>query len=169
MPKKTWQVNIDGVPHNIEYQYGGLASKRTVLVDGAPVVQAGGKIFESGSDFPFLVGNHWCGVHVRPGFFRNNIDLSLDGNSTNTGRPVSLLQPIPGWAWVFAVACGAIPVVSLGGAIPMVLGVGGAFGCVAVARDPGRPESERLGICVAITAAAWVAWALLIFVVVNAR
>ena len=34
--------------------------------------------------------------------------------------------PIPPWVWVFVVACGAIPVVALGGAVPMALGFGGA-------------------------------------------
>src|SRR6187455_417393 len=44
--------------------------------------------------------------------------------------------PIPAWAWVFAVACGIIPVLTLGGAIPAAIGFGGAAGCVGTARNP---------------------------------
>lgn len=63
---------------------------------------------------------------------------------------------IPGWAWVFAVACGIIPVLTLGGAIPGAIGFGGAGGCVSVARDDSRSVGARVGICSAITAGCWI-------------
>ena len=65
-------------------------------------------------------------------------------------------QPIPPWAWIFVVACGLIPVVTLGGAIPGALGFGGAAGCIAVARDASKAIGLRVGICVAVTIACWV-------------
>ena len=64
--------------------------------------------------------------------------------------------PIPAWAWVFAVACGIIPVLTLGGAIPGAIGFGGAGGCIAVARDPSKPVAVRVALCVGITALCWV-------------
>lgn len=64
--------------------------------------------------------------------------------------------PIPGWAWLFAVACGIIPVLTLGGAIPAAIGVGGAVGCVGVARNPSMPLGGRVALCVAITVGCWV-------------
>ena len=63
--------------------------------------------------------------------------------------------PIPSWAWLFAVACGIIPVLTLGGAIPGAIGFGGAAGCVGVARDPQKPIGMRVGICFGITAVCW--------------
>ena len=63
---------------------------------------------------------------------------------------------IPGWAWVFAVACGIIPVLTLGGAIPGAIGFGGASGCVAVARDESKAIGLRVGICCGITALCWI-------------
>lgn len=65
-------------------------------------------------------------------------------------------KPIPGWAWVFAVACGVIPVLTLGGAIPGAIGFGGAAGCVGVARDDSRSLGVRVGICTGITLACWI-------------
>jgi hypothetical protein len=64
--------------------------------------------------------------------------------------------PIPPWAWIFAVACGIIPVLTLGGAIPGAIGIGCAAGCIGVARNAAMPLGARLGICVATTVAAWV-------------
>ena len=64
--------------------------------------------------------------------------------------------PIPPWAWIFAVACGIIPILTLGGAIPGAIGFGGAAGCVAVARDATKAVGTRVGLCVAIVVACWV-------------
>ena len=70
--------------------------------------------------------------------------------------------PIPAWAWVFAVACGIIPVLTLGGAIPGAIGFGGAGACVAVARNDEMSIAARVAICVAITVTCWVLVALLL-------
>jgi hypothetical protein len=65
--------------------------------------------------------------------------------------------PIPVWAWAFAVACGILPILTLGGAIPGAIGFGGAAACVGVARDADKPIGLRLGICAGITLLCWAA------------
>ena len=62
---------------------------------------------------------------------------------------------IPGWAWIFVVGCVLIPVVKLGGAFPGALGGGGAFGCVAIARDPTKPVATRVIFCAMVTGVCW--------------
>jgi hypothetical protein len=64
--------------------------------------------------------------------------------------------PIPAWAWPFAGACGIIPILTLGGAIPAAIGFGGAGGCVGVARDATKPLALRVGICAGIVVVCWV-------------
>jgi hypothetical protein len=64
--------------------------------------------------------------------------------------------PSPGWAWIFAVACGIIPVLTLGGAIPAAIGFCGASGCVTVARNDAKSVGVRVGICCGITAVCWI-------------
>jgi hypothetical protein len=63
--------------------------------------------------------------------------------------------PIPAWAWIFAVACGIIPVLTLGGAIPAGIGLGGAGACIGVARNASMPLVTRVATCIAITVACW--------------
>ena len=63
--------------------------------------------------------------------------------------------PIPPWAWLFAAACGIIPILTLGGAIPGAIGFGGAAACVGVSRDATKPIGLRLGICIGITILCW--------------
>lgn len=70
--------------------------------------------------------------------------------------------PIPPWAWLFALACIAIPIISLGGAIPGAIGGGGAAGCVGVARDVNKTVSTRILVCVVITGVSWGLFALLV-------
>jgi hypothetical protein len=69
--------------------------------------------------------------------------------------------PIPPWAWIFAVACGILPVLTLGGAIPGAIGFGGAGGCIAVARNDQLSIPARIAACAGITAACWLLVALL--------
>jgi hypothetical protein len=63
--------------------------------------------------------------------------------------------PTPQWAYFFAVACGAIPLLTLGGLIPAALGFGGASSCLAVSRVGALPSPLRLLACVVITGACW--------------
>lgn len=76
----------------------------------------------------------------------------MAGKTEKPKRP-----PIPWWAWVFAVACGAIPVLTLGGALPGAIGFGGAGACVTLARNRELPVVVRVAFCTAITAACYTA------------
>jgi hypothetical protein len=75
----------------------------------------------------------------------------------------------PQWAYLFAAVCGAIPIVSLGGLIPAVLGVGGAGGCLKVARLGSLPIPVRLLLCVGITMGSWILFALLLVAMMSAK
>jgi hypothetical protein len=70
--------------------------------------------------------------------------------------------PAPAWGWFFAVACGIIPVLTLGGAIPAMIGIGGASGCLGIAASPTMSVPARVAACVAVTVACWVSVILLI-------
>lgn len=76
----------------------------------------------------------------------------------NPNTSVGTFGFVPLWAWVFIVACGAIPVVTMGGAVPFALGGGAAVGCATVAKKPRWSAATRVGACVGITLGAWVAF-----------
>ena len=63
--------------------------------------------------------------------------------------------PLPIWVWPFAVTCFAIPVISVGGAIPTGLGVGAGFYCLAVAREGNKSTHRKLFHCGTAMATAW--------------
>lgn len=68
-------------------------------------------------------------------------------------------MPLPKWSYAFIVACVLIPIVTLGGAVPALVGVGGAAGCAAIARDESKPASKRVALCLGVTALSWAVFA----------
>jgi len=63
--------------------------------------------------------------------------------------------PIPRWAWIFAVACFVIPVVTLGGAIPAAIGAFSGLGVIAIARQTEKPTRSKVIHCGVLTGSAW--------------
>ena len=62
---------------------------------------------------------------------------------------------LPGWSWLFIVGCLAVPIVTLGGAVPGALGFGGAAGCANMAKKAGWEVLPRVMACAAITGGVW--------------
>jgi hypothetical protein len=69
---------------------------------------------------------------------------------------------------LFAVLCGLIPIVALGGIIPLALGFGGAGSCLAISRATSVPVILRVLACIGITIASWFLFGVLFLAVVAA-
>ena len=65
------------------------------------------------------------------------------------------LTGLPCWAWVFVGGCLLIPVVTLGGAVPAVIGFLGAWGCASIAKQKWFIVG-RVICCLLIAIAAWI-------------
>lgn len=61
----------------------------------------------------------------------------------------------PQWGYLFVCACGAIPIVTLGGAIPAALGFGGAGVCLSASRAYSVHGAIRFVACLCVTLACW--------------
>jgi hypothetical protein len=62
---------------------------------------------------------------------------------------------VPRWGWGFVLACAIIPVLTVGGLVPLLIGVSGAVACHRTARDETRPPRARMTRCALITLACW--------------
>lgn len=89
----------------------------------------------------------------------------------HAGAPVpgSAAEPIPKWAWFFAVSCAVIPFITGFGAVPGAIGFGGGAAVVALARNPTRTTAVRVALCAAITVGCWLALFALVVAVAAAR
>ena len=86
--------------------------------------------------------------------------------SVETGGEVP--PEVPRWGWGFVLACAMIPVLTLGGVVPVVIGVAGATRCYRVSGDAGLPPRSRMLRCAGITAACWAATAAFLAVLAAA-
>jgi hypothetical protein len=164
MPKKSWTIQLEDGTHTVELDKRWASGKRIIRVDGQIVFESKLAWMNTGNDDEFRVGLHECVLHSRTNGFTGSYDLSIDGRSVVTGQPMTKLQPMPKWVWLFIVACGIIPILTLGGAIPVAIGLGGSWGCVVVSRHPTRSTRAKALWAAGITL---VAWALLIAFVVT--
>ena len=169
MPKKSWAIQLEDGTHTVDLDTRWASGKRIIRVDGQIVFESRSALMNTGGDDDFLIGTHQCILHSRTNGFTSNYDLSVDGRSIQTGQPVAKLQSIPRWVWIFVVACAAIPVVTLGGAIPALLGIGGAAACIVISRHPARSTRSKALWAVGITLLAWVLLIAFVSMVANGR
>ena len=59
------------------------------------------------------------------------------------------------WTIVFVAACGIIPVLTFGGPIPAVIGVGGAVGCYSIMKGTPWRTSTKVIACIGVTIITW--------------
>lgn len=154
--KKNWTFQLeDGTSHTVRLEHGQFSGKREIYLDDKPVVKEK-KIFDTGSSHSFPINDQTCTVVIKATGFGAKYDCLIGKRSVVTGKEVLPQLPLPGWAWVFIVACGIIPILTIGGAIPTILGVGGAFYCASVSRDSSKKTGTRVAVCLGTAIACWV-------------
>jgi hypothetical protein len=83
---------------------------------------------------------------------KNEPDIAVDGVYLRSGKKYLAR---PAWALVFIIISLAIPVVSIGGALPALLGLGGAALNVLASRNT-LPLAVRILLCLIATIVVWV-------------
>jgi hypothetical protein len=163
----VWKVTTDA-PHTVVAEIGLTTPRETIWVDGRVVSDQNSMKFRSENLLPLgegvegkvLVSTAWYGAprcrllvdgrEIPPSQGEKG-DVHLPDQVAGQAKA----PPLPPWAWAFVVLCGAIPLVTLGGAIPAAIGFGAAAGCSGAARFKSWSTATRVGICLAITVAAW--------------
>jgi hypothetical protein len=74
----------------------------------------------------------------------------------DASAPVGSSKEYPPYRVLFYVAIGVIPVLTLGGAIPVGIAAGGISACRKIATDARQPHLNRILFCLGITVACWV-------------
>lgn len=83
----------------------------------------------------------------------------MEKSNNSTKITLETFKHVPWWTWIFIVVCAAIPVSTLGGAIPTVIAILGIVLCVRVVLLPSMKLPLKLILCTLIGATAWaIAW-----------
>ncbi|MCL2547504.1 MAG: hypothetical protein FWE06_10055 [Oscillospiraceae bacterium] len=142
-----WVSQIDGKDYSFSYEK--VKGKHVLTANGVPIeVKASFWSMILGFDEGFMLD----GKEARLVVESKEPDVVIDGQYVRSGK---VYVKRPAWVLVFAVLCILIPIVSLGGAIPAVIGFCGAAGCVSVSKTT-LSTPIRVLICTGITVLAWV-------------
>jgi hypothetical protein len=162
MPHKVLTITGADGPHTVTLDRSAWTSNTAITLDGQAVPTPRPAMFDLHRVYPLPVPGRQAAIHIRSNGFTYQDDLVVDGQSAVTGRAVAAPLPMPGWAWVFVIACGILFFV--GGAIGGAIGIGGALFCATQARNAARPVAARVGLCVAGMIGAWVLYGVVITV-----
>ncbi len=169
MTKNVWSITLEDSLHTIEFERGVWSTKHTIRVDGQVVHEGRSYATDFGTDDSFQIGKHACTVHTRTHWTKIDYDLSIDGLSITTGQPASLRVPLPKWAWIFIVACIAVPIITLGGALAGAIGFGGAYVCLDIARRSAWQTRRRVVVSAGVTLLCYALLVLLLVTTTNVR
>jgi hypothetical protein len=165
--KKEFALDPGG-PKRLTVTYPGNLANAEVLLDGQRVMTFPTKAeFQRGTTCKLPDGSM---LTVRFGAIEG-MPLLKGVHVIRNGAPLrgSAADPVPKWAWVFMIACALIPIVSLGGGVPALIGFSGVGGTLTVSRLNRRSVALRAGVCGLITLTCWGAFALLLTVLVGVK
>lgn len=113
------------------------------------------------------IWNEWSGQPKSIVVVDDMTEEILWWHKSQSASKINIHAKMPKWGWIFIVACMAIPILALGGALPMVIGMVGAFTCRSLANDTDRSTAINVGLSIGVTVIAWVAFIGLIFALSN--
>ncbi|MBU0996490.1 MAG: hypothetical protein KKE16_00420 [Firmicutes bacterium] len=130
-----------------------MSTRTKVIVNGNPVpLKITFMTGFAGLDQEIELGEkkaHFVLINGKP-------DLAFDGFFLDSKKEYVPLQGVPKWVWLFVVACIGIPVYTLGGAVPALLGFGGITICVKISIIQKFNTMVKVLLCTAVTATAWI-------------
>ena len=133
-------------------------NKHMLTVNGNAIeIKAGFLSQLLGFDEEFMLYNMVARLVIEKGI----PDVIVNGVHLQSGEPY---KKRPVWMLVFAVICLLIPIVSLGGALPVLIGMGGAALCASISKSS-LSTAVKVILCIVATSAAWLLWYLLMVVV----
>lgn len=154
-----WEVSIDGINHQVHFTQASKVKDCRLAVDNLPV-----SIYETGEktiDQPFQIGNKECRLVMA-----RKADLVVDGRLLSNGQKYTPIQKKPWWSWLFFALNLLIPIIAMGGIIPVLLGVGGISLCMGQFQAFHEKKSrQQILCCTGITALMWGLFILTIIIV----
>lgn len=91
-------------------------------------------------------------------------DFDMKGKAFSVKKIV-----FPKWVYIFVVLCGIMPFLTLGGAVPALLGFGGVSLCLAISRKSNIPIFIKVVLCIGITFLCWILFFVVLLVVHSVK
>jgi len=156
-----WDIKIKRTNHQIILKRNWFTSQYIVMVDEKEVpFTLTLQDFFKGLDMPLKIKNNEIRLIIN-GYSK---DLVVDGKHLKTGLVYEPIGKIPKWTWFFVLLCLALPVMSLGGFIPIMYAIVGIQYVIRTSLNPAWPTSLKVIACLGATAFIWFACILTILI-----
>jgi hypothetical protein len=159
-----WTVPLDSTTYEISLIVRPWSRNHICMVNGQriPLSAKFSQIFV-GLDHTLKLGDHE--VHLI--IMGSNADLAVNGTYLGTENPYMPFSTVPWWTCIFVALCAAIPVLALGGVVPVLLALFGSIYCFRTVITPYYSTMMKIGYCIAIVVAAWIALFLLVYLIYS--
>lgn len=158
---KKWIININGKENEVIFTPNKWTGKHKLTINGKEV-KLNSSSFQSllGLDQAINIGGKEC----RFVLIANKADIAVDGIYIDSKKEYVPLKSMPWWTWIFIAICIAVPIVSLGGALPVLIALLCSVLCVRVSVSPNMKILPKILICSGISLLAWILLGILMFV-----
>ena len=130
---KSWEIDIDGNTHKVEFTRGRVFNNHKIVIDGKQISYDKHVLGDYlGVDIPLTLGSKEVMLFQRGKF----VDISVDGYGLDSGEEYIPKLKMPKWNWIFVVLMALLPVVALGGALPVILALIGIYWVIKISVDP---------------------------------
>jgi hypothetical protein len=147
VPTQTWEIPMDGQTIQVSVTMPRWWGTSEIRVNDMPLHPA--EIQKRGrNERMFTVGKQIA--TIKPNLL-GEPELNIAGQKV---EPINPKPPIPWWGWGLIAACVAMPILTLGGALPFAIGFGGAYGCASILRSS-MPVTTRAILSGGIVILCW--------------
>jgi len=149
---QTWKVQLEDTTHEIVIKKDLIFNKHKLIIDGKEMILSNSlKNTWIGIDKLILIGNKEA-IFTRRG---SKFDIAIDGIYIDSKKEYVPLDKMQWWSWIFVGLCLLIPIVALGGILPVIFGIYGAMLCVQTSTNPRMKVATKILLNTLITAFAW--------------
>ncbi len=161
--KKEWHINIEGNEYHVVLERSIWTGRNKLFINEVPqeLMNVPFQVYK-GSDQAIYIGGKECRLVV----IGNRADITIDGVYVDSGKGYMPFEKIPVWTWFFIVTSLAIPIVSLGGLVPIALGILGAVYSVRFGISPYMKIGMKILASIGVVLLAWVLWYLYIVLII---
>ncbi len=150
---KSWVLTVEDMTYTIDYDPRTLSGRKVVIINGMPVnLKLTFFTRYAGLDQTIGVG----GKKANFVLINGKADLAVDGYYLDSKKEYIPLLGVPKWVWIFVLACAAIPIYTLGGAIPALIGFSGIMICIKLSVSRKLNTLMRVLLCALITGISWI-------------
>jgi len=150
--KRNWNITVDGHTYDVAFKRSEWTGKQTLTIDGEEMNVGTAKAFKQ-TEVPIKFGDTDAILSMVNG----GADIIVDGKSVLTGEEYVKPKKAPWFTWVFVVICVAIPICTLGGALPVLIGLLSAGGCYKIGVSGKMKSVVKFILMLLIAIVAWLA------------